>query len=159
MATHATIEHAAAMAPMERLLRDELCCDWLVSVPWVVGRLCVSGTVTVCSWLVKSCEDDCMCFTVELPVCCDVSLLVVLVTNGSLDPLETVCGPSFDVTVEEDVWVLADVDDLPGETVDDPVKRVNLVVADSDVEDKPVVNDGGNVVRVVKTVGSIVEVD
>lgn len=92
----------------------------------------------------------------ELPVCCDVSLLVVLVTNGSLDPLETVCGPSFDVTVEEDVWVLADVDDLPGETVVDSVKRV---VADSDVEDKPVVNDGGNVVRVVKTVGSIVEVD
>lgn len=95
----------------------------------------------------------------ELPVCCDVSLLVVLVTNGSLDPLETVCGSSFDVTVEEDVWVLADVDDLPVETVDDPVKRVNLVVADSDVEDKPVVNDGGNVVRVVKTVGSTVEVD
>lgn len=93
----------------------------------------------------------------ELPVCCDVSLLVVLVTNGSLDPLETVCGPSFDVTVEEDVWVLADVDDLPGETVVDSVKRVNLVVAD--VEDKPVVNDGGNVVRVFKTVGSIVEVD
>lgn len=89
----------------------------------------------------------------ELPVCCDVSLLVVLVTNGSLDPLETVCGPSFDV------WVLADVDDLPGETVVDSVKRVNLVVADSDVEDKPVVNDGGNVVRVVKTVGFIVEVD
>lgn len=84
---------------------------------------------------------------------------MVLFTTGSLDPLETVCGPSFDVTVEKDVWVLADVDDLPGETVVDSVKRVNLVVADSDVEDKPVVNDGGNVVRVVKTVGSIVEVD
>lgn len=55
--------------------------------------------------------------------------------------------------------MLVDVDDLPGETVVDSVKRVNLVVADSDVEDKPVVNDGGNVVRVVKTVGSIVEVD
>lgn len=84
---------------------------------------------------------------------------MVLFTTGSLDPLETVCGPSFDVTVEKDVWVLADVDDLPGETVVDSVKRVNLVVADSDVEDKPGVNDGGNVVRVVKTVGSIVEVD
>lgn len=84
---------------------------------------------------------------------------MVLFTTGSLDPLETVCGPSFDVTVEEDVEVLADVDDLPGETVVDSVKRVNLVVADSDVEDKPGVNDGGNVVRVVKTVGSIVEVD
>lgn len=84
---------------------------------------------------------------------------MVLFTTGSLDPLETVCGPSFDVTVEKDVWVLADVDDLPGETVVDSVKRVNLVVANSDVEDKPVVNDGGNVVRVVKTVGSIVEVD
>lgn len=84
---------------------------------------------------------------------------MVLFTTGSLDPLETVCGPSFDVTVEEDVWVLADVDDLPVETVVDPVKRVNLVVADSDVEDEPMVDDGGNVVLVVKTVGSIVEAD
>lgn len=60
MATHAMIEHAAAIAPMERLLRDELCCDWSVSVPIVVGWLRVSATVTVCSWPVKFCEDDCM---------------------------------------------------------------------------------------------------
>lgn len=84
---------------------------------------------------------------------------MILVATGSLDPLETVCGSSFDVTVDEDVLVLADVDDLPVETVVDSVKRVELVVADSDVEDEPVVDDGGNVVLVVKTVGCIFEVD
>lgn len=83
---------------------------------------------------------------------------MILVATGSLDSLETVCGSSFDVTVDEDVLVLADVDDIPVETVVDSVKRVELV-ADSDVEDEPVVDDGGNVVLVVKTVGCIFEVD
>lgn len=43
----------------------------------------------------------------ELPVCCDVflveGLLVVLVTIGFLDPLETVGGSAFDGTVDGDV--------------------------------------------------------
>lgn len=31
MATHATIVQAAAMAPIERLLSEDTCCDWLDS--------------------------------------------------------------------------------------------------------------------------------
>lgn len=159
MVMYVMIEYVVVMVLMECLFRDEFCCDWLVSVFWVVGRLCVFGIVMVCFWFVKLCEDDCMWFIVELLVCCDVFLLVVLVINGFLDLLEMVCGFSFDVIVEEDVWVFVDVDDLFGEMVVDLVKRVNFVVVDLDVEDKFVVNDGGNVVCVVKIVGFIVEVD
>lgn len=58
--------------------------------------------------------------------------------------------------------MLVDVDDLPVdlpvEKVVDSVERAELV-ADSDVVDEPVVDDEGNVVLVVKTVGSIFEVD
>lgn len=87
---------------------------------------------------------------------------MVLVTIGFLDPLETVGGSAFDETVDGDVWVLVDVDDLPVdlpvEKVVDSVERAELV-ADSDVDHKSVLDDGGNVVLVVKTVGSIFEVD
>lgn len=87
---------------------------------------------------------------------------MVLVTTGLLDPLETVGGSAFDGTVDGDVWVLVDVDDLPVdlpvEKAVDSVERAELV-ADSDVVDEPVVDDEGNVVLVVKTVGSIFEVD
>lgn len=162
MVMYVMIEYVVVMVLMECLFRDEFCCDWLVSVFWVVGRLCVFGIVMVCFWCVKLCEDDCMWFIVELLVCCDVflveGLLVVLFIIGLLDLLEMVCGFSFDVIVEEDVWVFVDVDDLFGEMVVDLVKRVNFVVVDLDVEDKFVVNDGGNVVCVVNIVGFIVEV-
>lgn len=158
MAKQAMIVQAAAMAPMERLLRDEPCCDWLMSVFPVVGVLCLSGTVTVGCWLVDGTP-----LTVELRICCDVSLvtglLVGLVDTGSLVPSDTFCGSRFEVTVNIDDCKLGDADDIAVEIVVDSIKMTDLVVTDAEDDDEPVVDDRGNGVLVVKTVGCILAVD
>lgn len=57
MATHATIVQAAAMAPIERLLSEDPCCDWLDSeLSGVEETAGVEETIAGGDGVVRPCE-------------------------------------------------------------------------------------------------------